>query len=43
MDYVAHIAIVIMIYFILALALNLLMGYTGLFSFAHGAFFGIGA
>src|SRR4030042_1384362 len=31
------------IYIILALRLNLLLGYAGLFSVCHGAFYGIGA
>jgi branched-chain amino acid transport system permease protein len=31
------------IYIILALSLNLILGYAGLFSVAHGAFYGIGA
>jgi branched-chain amino acid transport system permease protein len=31
------------IYIILALSLNLLLGYAGLFSVGHGAFYGIGA
>lgn len=43
MDYVYHIFIMISIYAILAVSLNLMLGYTGLFSLAHAAFFGIGA
>jgi len=41
--YLTHLAITILIFSILASSLNLLMGYTGLVSIAHGAFFGIGA
>lgn len=43
MDYVAHIAVVFMIYAILGISLNLLLGYSGLLSMAHAAFFGVGA
>lgn len=43
MDYLFHLAIVISIYIILALSLNILVGFTGLFSLAQAAFFGIGA
>jgi len=41
--YLTHLAISMLIFSILASSLNLLMGYTGLVSIAHGAFFGIGA
>jgi len=41
--YLTHLAITILIFSILASSLNILMGYTGLVSIAHGAFFGIGA
>jgi branched-chain amino acid transport system permease protein len=41
--YLTHLAITMLIFSILASSLNLLMGYTGLVSMAHGAFFGIGA
>lgn len=41
--YIIHLAILFAIYAILALSLNLIMGYTGLVSAAHAAFFGIGA
>ncbi|MBI3076802.1 MAG: branched-chain amino acid ABC transporter permease [Deltaproteobacteria bacterium] len=41
--YFTHLAITILIFSILASSLNLLMGYTGLVSIAHGAFYGIGA
>jgi branched-chain amino acid transport system permease protein len=40
--YLTHLAITVLIFSILASSLNLLMGYTGLVSIAHGAFFGIG-
>ncbi len=43
MEYLFHIAILFSIYAILAMSLNLIVGYTGLFSIAHAAFYGIGA
>lgn len=43
MNYILHLLIMICIYLILALSLNLLVGYAGLFSIAHAAFYGIGA
>ncbi len=43
MNYVLQILIMISIYSILALSLNLLVGYTGLLSLCQAAFFGIGA
>ena len=43
MSYVLHILIMMCIYLILSLSLNLLVGYTGLLSFCHAAFYGIGA
>jgi len=43
MNYLLHILIMINIYAILALSLNLLVGYTGLLSLSHAAFYGIGA
>ena len=43
MDYIIHILILIGIYSILALSLNLIVGFTGLVSIAQAAFFGIGA
>lgn len=43
MSYLVHILILISIYFILSLSLNLLVGYTGLLSLSHAAFYGIGA
>jgi branched-chain amino acid transport system permease protein len=41
-SYFTHLAITILVFSILAGSLNLLMGYTGLVSIAHAAFFGIG-
>lgn len=43
MNYILHILIMVNIYFILALSLNLVVGYTGLLSICHAAFYGIGA
>jgi len=43
MNYVFHIMVMINIYALLALSLNLLVGYTGLLSLSHAAFYGIGA
>ncbi|MES2216006.1 MAG: branched-chain amino acid ABC transporter permease [Patescibacteria group bacterium] len=43
MEYLIHIAILICIYGILGLSLNLIVGYTGLLSVTHAAFYGIGA
>ena len=43
MNYLLHIFIMINIYSILALSLNLLVGYIGLLSLSHAAFYGIGA
>lgn len=43
MEYLTHLAILFAIYAILALSLNLIVGYTGLLSLAHAAFYGIGA
>jgi len=41
--YVTHLVILMLISSVLAASLNLLMGFTGLISIAHAAFFGIGA
>ncbi len=38
-----YLALEIMIWMLFALGYNLLLGYTGLPSFGHGAYFGIGA
>jgi branched-chain amino acid transport system permease protein len=43
MEYFLHILILISIYVILAESLNLIVGYTGLLSIAHAAFYGVGA
>ncbi len=41
--YIAHFLVMVAIYSILALSLNLLIGYSGIFSLAHAAIYGIGA
>lgn len=43
MEYFNHLAILVGIYAILALSLNLVVGYTGILSVTHAAFFGLGA
>lgn len=43
MDYLIYVGILIGVYAILSISLNLLIGYTGLLSMAHAAFFGFGA
>lgn len=43
MEYLIHLAILASIYTILALSLNLVVGYTGLLSITQAAFYGIGA
>ena len=43
MEFIFHIAVLAGIYVILAVTLNLVVGYTGLLSVAHASFFGIGA
>ncbi len=43
MEYLLHILILICIYSILSTSLNLLVGYSGILSIAHAAFYGIGA
>lgn len=43
MEYLIHIAILISIYSILGLSLNLIVGFTGLLSITHAAFYGLGA
>lgn len=43
MNYLFHILTMINIYLILSLSLNVLVGYTGLLSLCHAAFYGIGA
>ena len=42
-SYLFHLLIMAVIWSILATSLNLVLGYTGLLSLAHGAFFGLGA
>jgi branched-chain amino acid transport system permease protein len=41
--YIAHYLVMVGIYTILATSLNLLVGYSGVFSLAHAAIYGIGA
>ena len=43
MNYLFHLLIYFEIYVIVAMSLNLLIGYSGLLQVAHAAFFGIGA
>ncbi len=43
MAYLTHLAILFAIYAILGISLDLVVGYTGLLSVAHAAFYGIGA
>lgn len=43
MDYLLHILIVVHVYIIVAVSLNLLVGYTGLVSVAHAGLYGVGA
>jgi branched-chain amino acid transport system permease protein len=43
MPYITHLAILISMFAILGVSLNLVVGYTGLLSVTHAAFFGIGA
>ncbi len=43
MEYIIHLLILIGIYGILGLSLNLVVGFTGLLSITHAAFYGIGA
>ena len=40
---ILHLVILVAIYGILAISLNIIVGYTGLFSLGHAAFFGVGA
>ena len=41
--YFLHMAVLIGIYVLLAISINLLLGYTGQLSLGHAAFFGVGA
>ena len=43
MSYVIHLLTIANIYIILAVSLDLLVGFTGIISLAHAAFFGVGA
>jgi branched-chain amino acid transport system permease protein len=43
MEYIYHLAVIITIYAGLAISLDLIVGYTGLLSVTHAAFYGIGA
>ena len=42
-EYVINLIILFAIYAILGISLNLIVGYTGLLSVSHAAFYGIGA
>jgi branched-chain amino acid transport system permease protein len=42
-NYLANIGVLICVYSILAITLNFIMGYAGIFSLAHAVFFGFGA
>ncbi len=42
MNYVLHLVILFDIYFIVALSLNIIVGYCGLLTLSHAAFFGLG-
>lgn len=43
MEYLVHLSIIVGIYAMLGLSLNLVVGYTGLLSVTHAAFYGVGA
>jgi branched-chain amino acid transport system permease protein len=43
MNYLMHILVLINIYSLLAMSLNLVVGFSGLMSLSHAAFYGIGA
>ena len=43
MSYLLHISIMICLYAILGLSLNMVVGYSGMLSLCHAAFYGIGA
>lgn len=43
MEYALHLAIFVAIYSIASLSLNLIVGYTGIFSITHAVFYGIGS
>lgn len=42
-NYLANLGVLICVYSILAITLNFVMGYAGIFSLAHAVFFGVGA
>jgi branched-chain amino acid transport system permease protein len=41
-DYLVQVAIMMALYVVLASSLNLIIGFTGMYSLGHGAFYGIG-
>jgi branched-chain amino acid transport system permease protein len=43
MDYALHLIVIVLIYASLVVSLDLLIGHTGILSFGHAAFYGIGA
>ena len=43
MDYLLHLIVISLIYAILGISLNLLLGHAGMMSMGHAAFFGVGA
>ena len=43
MEYFIHLSVIVGIYAILGLSLNLVVGYSGLLSLSHAAFYGVGA
>ncbi|WP_180994145.1 branched-chain amino acid ABC transporter permease [Bacillus sp. Marseille-P3661] len=43
MEYILHLLIIVMIYIILTFSYNLILGYGGILSIAHAAFYGVGA
>ena len=43
MEYLIHLGIIVGIYAMLGLSLNLVVGYAGLLSVTHAAFYGVGA
>ena len=43
MNYIFHILVMVCLYSLLGLTLNLIVGYGGMLSLCHGAFYGIGA
>jgi ABC-type branched-subunit amino acid transport system permease subunit len=43
MDYLAHLLVVVLIYASLTVSLDLMIGHTGILTFGHASFYGIGA